>query len=211
MTPPEFGMPEASPPSPPGSESINKTVVEVTKPSAPATSVASAKPGSPSDIKAPEETSPKAVSEAEKLKAEIEKSLGSANGPGVDVSVGKDGVTISLADSLTSGMFEVGSAKPTADAVRLVETVAKLLSERKGVVSIRGHTDSRPYAGVEYDNWRLSAARAQFAYYMLVRGGLSETRVRSIEGVADRDPKDAANPESAANRRIEILLKEPTT
>ena len=129
--------------------------------------------------------------------------------PNLDVSAGKDGITISLADSVTSGMFEVGSAKPTAEAVRLVEGIAKLLAERPGEVVVRGHTDSRPYAGAEYDNWRLSAARAQFAYYMLVNGGLDQNRVQSIEGVADRDPKDAAHPESAVNRRIEILLKEP--
>jgi chemotaxis protein MotB len=197
MAPTEFTPPAALPPSTTVVEPATKTVVEAARPSAPAPEAPDAKEAA------------KPASEAEKMKAEIEKSLGSAKGPGVEVTVGKDGVTISLADNLTSGMFEVGSAKPTPDAVRLVEKVAKLLSERQGVVSIRGHTDSRPYAGVEYDNWRLSAARAQFAYYMLVRGGLSEQRVTSIEGVADRDPKDAANPEGAANRRIEILLKEP--
>lgn len=197
LAPTDFKLPEALPPATTVVEPASKTVVEMAEPVAPP----------PAAADKPE--APKAVSEADKLKAEIEKSLGSAKGPGVEVTVGKDGVTISLADNSTSGMFEVGSAKPTPDAVRLVEKVAKLLSERQGVVSIRGHTDSRPYAGVEYDNWRLSTARAQFAYYMLVRGGLSEQRVTSIEGVADRDPKDAANPEDAANRRIEILLKEP--
>ncbi|BDA85931.1 flagellar motor protein MotB [Aureimonas sp. SA4125] len=202
MAPQEFKVPEPLPPTTTVAETTNKTVVEVTKP-------AEEKPASPAAT--PEKPAEAVLSEAEKLKAEIEESLGPSDGPGVEVTVGKDGVKISLADSLTSGMFEVGSAKPTPDALKLVESVAKILSERKGVVSIRGHTDSRPYAGVEYDNWRLSSARAQFAYYMLVRGGLSETRVTSIEGVADRDPKDAANPESAQNRRIEILLKEPTT
>ncbi|RVP87927.1 MotB family protein, partial [Sinorhizobium meliloti] len=57
------------------------------------------------------------------------------------------------------------------------------------------------------DNWRLSAARAQSAYYMLVRGGLEEERVKQISGFADRRlqvPNDAYAP---ANRRIEILLQ----
>ena len=47
------------------------------------------------------------------------------------------------------------------------------------------------------------------AYYMLVRGGLQEARVQAIEGFADREPKDPADPEAAVNRRIEILLVEP--
>ncbi|MBC8130570.1 MAG: OmpA family protein [Rhizobiaceae bacterium] len=180
------------------------TVTEVVPP------IPEAKPAEPAEPDVPALS--KAEADAAALKAEIEKSIAGASpgsAPGIEVKAGEGGITISLADSLTSGMFEIGSAKPTAQAVALVETIAKLLGEREGQVVVRGHTDSRPYAGEEYDNWRLSAARAQFAYYMLVRGGLDEKRVTSIEGFADRQPKDAANPESAVNRRIEILLKEP--
>jgi flagellar motor protein MotB len=32
---------------------------------------------------------------------------------------------------------------------------------------VRGHTDAHPYRSRTYDNWRLSSARAQMAYYML--------------------------------------------
>lgn len=183
----------------------------------PASAEAAAEPAAPASA-APETASAehaaadKKASEAENLKAEIEKTMaGTAPGsaPGVEVSAGENGITISLADSLTSGMFEIGSAKPTPQAVALVEKIAKILQERPGTIVVRGHTDSRPYVGDEYDNWRLSSARAQFAYYMLVHGGLDEKRVESIEGFADRQPKDPANPESAVNRRIEILLIEP--
>ena len=200
MTPSEFKEPPAEP--------VTRTVAEVVKPATPPVPDSAATPAAA----ATEAAQAAMKSDAAALKAEIQKTIqavapGAA--PNLDVSAGKDGITISLADSVTSGMFEVGSAKPTPEAVKMVEAIAKLLSERKGEVVIRGHTDSRPYAGVEYDNWRLSAARAQFAYYMLVHGGLDQNRVQSIEGVADRDPKDAAHPDSAVNRRIEILLKEP--
>ena len=52
-----------------------------------------------------------------------------------------------------------------------------------------------------------SSARAQMASYMLVRGGVDEARVERIEGYADRQPRNAADPKAAENRRIEILLR----
>ncbi|MCK5932807.1 MAG: MotB family protein [Fulvimarina manganoxydans] len=147
------------------------------------------------------------------LKKEIEEKLASM-GEGVpakvEVSEGDGGVKISLADDFASGMFSVGSARPNGEAVAMMEKIADVLKERQGQVVIRGHTDARPFSGNgEYDNWRLSTARAHMAYYMLVRGGLQEARVQAIEGFADREPKDAADPEAAINRRIEILLVEP--
>ena len=41
---------------------------------------------------------------------------------------------------------------------------------------------------------------------MLVRGGLDEKRIRRVEGVADRAPRNAIDPQAPENRRIEILL-----
>ena len=48
------------------------------------------------------------------------------------------------------------------------------------------------------------------AYYMLSRGGVAEKRFERVEGYADRHLKDASHPLAAENRRIEILLREPT-
>ena len=91
-----------------------------------------------------------------------------------------------------------------------MEKIAQILKSRPGVIIVRGHTDSRPYRSATYDNWRLSSARAQMAYYMLIRGGLDEKRFDRIEGYADRRPKTPAKPEAAENRRIEILLRKET-
>lgn len=104
-------------------------------------------------------------------------------------------------------MFAVGSAVPQPAVVRLMGDIGKVLSGRSGAVSIRGHTDARPYRSETYDNWRLSTSRAHAAYYMLVRGGLDERRITRVEGHADRLPKMSADPLAPANRRIEILLK----
>ncbi|WP_279482658.1 flagellar motor protein MotB [Aureimonas sp. SK2] len=153
--------------------------------------------------------------DAAELERQIEASVPSQDGADVEVKSGEAGsgtVTISLADTLDTGMFQIGSARPTADAIRLMEKIAAILKDRPGEIVIRGHTDARPFSGGgQVDNWRLSTDRAHMAYYMLRRGGLDDKRVEAIEGVADRQPSNASDPDAASNRRIEILLKEPKT
>jgi chemotaxis protein MotB len=127
--------------------------------------------------------------------------------PTLEVKQTKEGVLISLTDSLSFDMFAVGSAEPRPQLVVLMEKVAGTLRDYKGKFVIRGHTDSRPFRNADNDNWRLSTARAQMAYYMLVRAGVDENSVERIEGYADRSLKFPNEPESAGNRRIEILLK----
>ncbi|QKV19631.1 MotB family protein [Oricola thermophila] len=120
-----------------------------------------------------------------------------------------DDVMISLTDSLDISMYEIGSAVPSPELVTALEKVGAVLAEQEGGVRIQGHTDARPFRSGGYDNWRLSAARAQSAYYMLLRGGLEETRVREISGFADRELLDAEDPFSYRNRRIEVLVEVP--
>ena len=88
--------------------------------------------------------------------------------------------------------------------------IGRVLKGEKGAVTIRGFTDNRPFKSDAYDNWRLSTARADMAHYMLVRGGLDDGRIEHIEGYADRRPKNPKDPGGPENRRIEILLREPT-
>ncbi|HET7408573.1 MAG TPA: MotB family protein [Paracoccaceae bacterium] len=127
--------------------------------------------------------------------------------PNVSVTSGDDGVLISLSDQVDFGMFAIGSAEPLPATIAAMTKIAEILKEVPGQVIIRGHTDGRPFRSDTYDNWRLSAARAHMAYYMLLRGGLDEERVRQIEGHADRDLKVPSDPEAAENRRIEILVQ----
>ncbi len=132
---------------------------------------------------------------------------GLIEGETVEVSVTEDGVLVNMADDATYSMFDIGSAVPDGRVVVLMEEIAATLADKPGSIVIRGHTDGRPFRSADYDNWRLSAARAQMAYYMLVRGGLDESRVTAIEGHADRALLNPDEPFAAENRRIEILLK----
>jgi chemotaxis protein MotB len=148
--------------------------------------------------------------QAEELKSEIDRSVATMTHdvPQIEVKATSEGILVSLTDDVSFGMFEVGSAKPRPELVVVMQKIGKLLADKKGDVVVRGHTDARPYKNALYDNWRLSSARAQMAYYMLLRGGIDDKRIVAIEGRADRDPKLPFDTMAAANRRIDILIRE---
>jgi chemotaxis protein MotB len=129
------------------------------------------------------------------------------NAPRVEVTATGEGVLISLTDKEGFGMFEIGSSAPNPKLVHLMEQLAARLKSEPGAIVLRGYTDARRYRSGASDNWRLSASRAQMALYMLARGGLPEARVERVEGYADRRLKSPDKPDSAENRRIEILLR----
>lgn len=129
-------------------------------------------------------------------------------GPVAEVRQVDEGVLVSLTDDASFGMFALGSAQPRSELVRVIDKIGPLLTKRPGAIIVRGHTDNRPYRSEIYDNWRLSTARAQMAYYMLVRSGVDPQRIEHVEGYADRRPKIASDPAAAQNRRIEILIRE---
>ena len=180
----------------------------------PATEAPTAKPPAAADAEADAKGDLPAatVARSKAIAADIAKSvqdvMATDASPDIAVVATREGVVVSLTDDAVYSMFPVGSAVPDAKTVVLLDGIAKALSARPGEIVIRGYTDGRPFHSADYDNWRLSAARAHMAYYMLTRSGLDESRVASIEGHADRELKNTKDPFAAENRRIEILLKE---
>jgi len=149
---------------------------------------------------------------ASNLLADLKKRLAgeakSMQGPELDVQATEEGILISLTDRQNFSMFAIGSAEPQPRVVKMMDAIAASLRNMPGPIVVRGHTDGRPYRSATYDNWRLSSARAQMAYYMLIRGGLPEKRFERVEGYADHHLKDPSHPLAAENRRIEILVRE---
>jgi len=156
-----------------------------------------------------EQPSAAAITKAKEIRQEIAKAMGTGDklGNGLDVVATDQGVTISVTDKFDFGMFEIGSAVPRKELVLAMEKISKVLATKKGSIVIKGHTDARAFKSGAYDNWRLSSSLAQSAYYMLVRAGLDEQRVKEVAGFADRDLKLKDKPLDSANRRIEILLE----
>jgi chemotaxis protein MotB len=157
-------------------------------------------------------TSAAQIRAAAALLAGVKRRLGPESqavpGPELSIEVTDEGVLVSLTDRQNFSMFALGSAEPQPRVVRMMDAIATGLEALPGTIVVRGHTDAHPYRSATYDNWRLSSARAQMAYYMLTRGGVPEKRFDRIEGFADHRLKDPAHPLAAENRRIEILLRE---
>jgi chemotaxis protein MotB len=177
---------------------------------APPPAAAAPSPTAPASAAAPR---PSLAAAATQVQKELQLQLGAKGlntpGPAIEVKATDEGLLISLTDNLRFSMFPIGSAEPQPQVVKAMDAVARVLKEHPGTIIVRGHTDAHPYRSAIYDNWRLSSARAQMAYYMLSRAGLPDSRFVRVEGYADHQLKDPAHPFAAENRRIEVLLLEP--
>jgi chemotaxis protein MotB len=122
-----------------------------------------------------------------------------------------EGLRIQIIDREQSAMFASGSASLFPTATRLLELVARSLEGLPNRLSIRGHTDARPFApGAAYDNWRLSSDRANATREALVAAGIASTRIANVMGKADAEPLFPEDPMDARNRRISlVMLREP--
>jgi chemotaxis protein MotB len=129
--------------------------------------------------------------------------------PGVDVSQGREGVTLRIDDSL---LFSSGRAQLTDQGRGVVASLVDVLGTFDGQISIEGHTDNIPIATVRFpSNWELSSARAIAVLRYLKAQGLAVTRMRAV-GYADTQPmQNNATPDGrAVNRRVELVLRKPS-
>ncbi len=162
-----------------------------------------AQPKDPSQ-QAPDSQEARAAAARDELQQALAGATGSAE---VEVTAGEKTVLISLTDGNAISMFSIGSSAPTGDALDLFTRVGSVLAERDGQIIVRGHTDARPFLGGSSDNWMLSFERAHATKNALVSSGVDERRFVRVEGLADRQPVDPADPLASENRRIEILYQ----
>ncbi|PSO21639.1 MotB family protein [Bradyrhizobium sp. MOS003] len=200
-----------SPLLPPGSAPAQASREGSAQATIQANAAAQARPGDSTKEPEPRDAAQAQQPTVKQLQAAVAEALSDIKagaGPAAEVRQVEEGLLISLTDDASFGMFAVGSAEPRPELIRVIDKIGPLLTKRQGMIIVRGHTDSRPYRSETYDNWRLSTARAQMAYYMLVRSGVDALRIEHVEGYADRRPKLPNDPAAAQNRRIEILIRE---
>ncbi|MGE3295676.1 MAG: flagellar motor protein MotB [Geminicoccaceae bacterium] len=118
-----------------------------------------------------------------------------------------EGLRVEILDGEKVPMFPIGSDAMFAHTRRLLEVVARAVADLPNRISIRGHTDSLPFAaGSASDNWRLSADRANATRLALIGAGLAPARVAEVVGKADAEPLVAHDPADPSNRRISVVL-----
>ncbi|MCP1314710.1 OmpA family protein [Halomonas sp. 707D7] len=127
---------------------------------------------------------------------------------GVSVSQGREGVTLRIDDSL---LFQSGAAALTAQGEAVLEGLREAIGSFDGEVSVEGHTDDVPIATAAFaSNWELSTGRAIAVVRYLESEGVAPSHLRAV-GYADTRPlqSNATADGRAANRRVELLLRQP--
>jgi chemotaxis protein MotB len=120
-----------------------------------------------------------------------------------------EGLRVMLHDTDRQGMFVRGSPILVSRFSRLLRAMAPLFEKMENQMLIVGHTDALQYTSKDpnsYSNWSLSAHRALAARAQLLTGGMRKESVLQVVGMAARAPVDAAHPDAAVNRRIEMLI-----
>lgn len=101
--------------------------------------------------------------------------------------------------------FEFGSSELTPDAKQVLNNLGTALKSPQLSADsflIEGHTDS---VGSEEYNRRLSEARARSVkQYLTSQMGVEADRLRTM-GKGESSPLDKSNPESAVNRRVQVI------
>ena len=124
------------------------------------------------------------------------------------LDITSEGLRIQIVDEQNRPMFASGRAALQPYTREILREIAKALNEVENRVGLSGHTDATPYAGGDkgYSNWELSADRANASRRELISGGLSDGKVIRVVGLASSVPFDKADPASARNRRISIVV-----
>ncbi len=118
------------------------------------------------------------------------------------------GLRIEIVDSQKRPMF--ATAKDVVEPYMrdILREIGKTLNDVPNRIVVQGHTDAVPYAGGEkgYSNWELSADRASASRRELVAGGMDESKVLRVLGLASTQNLDKEDPLDPENRRISIIV-----
>jgi chemotaxis protein MotB len=152
-------------------------------------------------------------SRLEQLKAKVQDVLAqnprlAALGGQIRLDMTKEGLRIQIVDEGNRPMFDSGSAVVKPYMRELLRELGSVLTEVPNRLTVEGHTDAQPFSAGDkgYSNWELSADRANASRRELVAGGLSESRMLRVQGLAASKLLDAKDPNGALNRRISIIV-----
>ena len=126
----------------------------------------------------------------------------------IRIDVTPDGLQVQIVDDQNRPMFDSGSALVKTYMRAILRAIGGALGGVENHVSIAGHTDSTPYGNGDrgYSNWELSADRANASRRELVAGGMPDSKLVRVVGLASSDPLEPQDPRAASNRRITVTV-----
>jgi chemotaxis protein MotB len=125
----------------------------------------------------------------------------------LEIEVIPQGLRVLIQDGHDRDMFQRGSASLTPFFRTLLTELAPTFNNIDNKIIISGHTDGVMYKNQAiYNNWNLSGDRALVARRVLEQAGLAKGKVLQVNAMSDQMLLDPKKPESARNRRIEIMV-----
>ena len=125
----------------------------------------------------------------------------------IQVKLSPEGIVMELVDSDDVPLFPRGGSVATPLLTDLIQTVTKSFNAFGNSVKVVGHTDSAVFRNANgFDNWDLSAERANVARRLMMEAGFPANRIQEVSGRADTDLLVKDDPYAAQNRRISITL-----
>jgi chemotaxis protein MotB len=118
-----------------------------------------------------------------------------------------EGLRIQILDAQNRPMFDIGSSRLKRYTREILREVTGYLRTVPNKLSLTGHTDAAPYAGLTgFTNWDLSTDRANAARRAFESAGLETERISRVVGMGSSVLFDKDHPRSAVNRRISIVV-----
>lgn len=149
----------------------------------------------------------------ESLKADIEKMI--EQSPQLAqfkrqmlLDITSEGLRIQIVDEQNRPMFDSSSADLKPYTRDILRQIGKALNGVSNRISLAGHTDAAQFAGGEkgFSNWELSANRANASRRELVAGGMDDSKILRVVGLASTVLFDKNDPLNSVNRRISIVV-----
>ena len=124
------------------------------------------------------------------------------------LDITSEGLRIQIVDEQNRPMFDSGGAELKPYTRDILRQIGKALNGVKNRVSLAGHTDAAGFVGGSqgFTNWELSANRANASRRELVAGGMDDTKILRVVGLASTVLFDKNDPLGSVNRRISIVV-----
>ena len=124
------------------------------------------------------------------------------------IDITPEGLRIQIVDSSNRPMFDRSSAVVISYMRSILREIGPVLNGQPNKITLSGHTDATKYSQGDksYSNWELSADRANASRRELIGGGLDESKVLRVMGVASSIQLNREDPYAPVNRRISIVV-----
>ena len=123
-----------------------------------------------------------------------------------------EGLRIQIVDEQNRPMFALASAQLQPYTKEILQEIGVVLNDVPNKIGLSGHTDSTPYfTDAGYSNWELSADRANASRRALIAGGMADTKILRVVGLASAAHLDRLDPFNPINRRISIVVMNKKT